>query len=198
MPSRTFLVFVAASLAGCSSAAPPAPKPEAESDSASSSSQVDSAADSDAACSCSSDDAGVAVMSRSCYCGGSCEDHDASVATICGRGDFFNVVESTFSGCGLTRIEYAWGASGTTLFFDSASGAFVGGRFDDDSPGQCPGSSQPIGPSRGTGTYELPASCVQTGQWDPCATSDAVADGADGGAVTDASPDGSAGDGAAP
>ena len=196
MPLRNLLAFVAVSLAGCSSAAPPAPKSDAASDSSSSSSEVDSGADAGAACSCSADDAGVSVTSQSCFCaGGTCADHDASVTAICARSDFFNVVESTFSVCNLTRIQYAWGASGTTLFYDSTSGAFAGGRFDDDTPGECPGSSQPIGASLGTGTYELPASCVPAAQSDPCTTSDA---GADGDAATDASPDGSAVDGVAP
>lgn len=76
----------------------------------------------------------------------------------------------------MKRIQYVVGASGTTLLCDATTGAFLGARYDDDIAGQCPGTSQMIGPSIATGTYEVPSSCQLASQSNPCAGADAGAD----------------------
>jgi hypothetical protein len=116
----------------------------------------------------------VYVTSLRCYCGASgCKDYEESVANLCAHPYFQNVVESTFDGCHLRRITYDWGASGNAEVFDTNTGAFVGGRFDDDTPGVCPGTMEKIGFSLAAGTYEVDPSCQLTGERTLCEGIDA-------------------------
>ena len=164
--NATFL-FIAALLAGCSdsthdtgptgpldaTADAPADAPVVTTD-APVDSPVDQATPDAAACVCNSvGDAGLFETSLACFCRTACQDYAAAVADLCAHSYDFNVAESTYTGCNVKRIDYIAGASGTSLFFDATSGAFVGGRYDDDTPGQCPGDSVVAG------TYEPPASC---------------------------------------
>jgi hypothetical protein len=113
------------------------------------------------------------VTSLPCYCGANgCKDYEESVAPLCAHSYYQNVVESTFEGCRLRRITYDWGASGNTEVFDTRTGTFVGGRFDDDTPGVCPGSQEKIGSSLAAGTYDVDPSCQLTGQRNPCEGTD--------------------------
>jgi hypothetical protein len=116
---------------------------------------------------------GLYVTSLPCYCGPSgCKGYDASVASLCAHSYYFNLVESTFAGCHLRRITYDWGASGNTEVFDTTSGNFVGGRFDDDTPGVCPGTSEKIGISLAAGVYDVDSSCQLTAERNPCGAAD--------------------------
>jgi hypothetical protein len=115
----------------------------------------------------------VYVTSLPCYCGASgCKGYEASVADLCAHSYYQNPVESTFAGCHLRRITYDWGASGNTVVFDTSTGDFVGGRFDDDTPGVCPGTQEKIGFSLAAGTYDVDPSCQLTGQRNPCEGTD--------------------------
>jgi hypothetical protein len=145
----------------------------------------DGGADRDAAldgpaCSCEpAGDAGaygLYVTSLPCYCGqSSCSTYDETILSLCSRSPF-DAVESTFAGCHLKRITYTWGASGVTQVFDTTTGNLVGGRFDDDIPGRCPGTGEPIGSSLAAGVYEVDPSCQLTSQRYLCGEEDAGPD----------------------
>jgi hypothetical protein len=86
------------------------------------------------------------------------------------------------------RIDYAVGASGTSILFDATTGSFLGAKYDDDAPGECPGTSEKIGYSLATGMYEVPSSCQLVSKSDPCGHADGGADSATD-AAADATPD---------
>jgi hypothetical protein len=128
------------------------------------------------ACSCTAvgdaDLSSVYVTSLPCYCGrSSCSTYDETLSSLCSRNPI-DAVESTFAGCHLKRITYTWGASGVTEVFDTTSGDMVGGRFDDDTPGRCPGTDQAIGFSLAAGVYEVDPSCQLTNERHLCEATD--------------------------
>ena len=179
-------IFLATLVAGCSDSThvtPPVGPTDASADSpedapddapvvtteAAADSPSDQATPDASACVCDAvGDAGLSETSLGCFCRTGCRDYAAAVADLCSHPYVFGVVESTFTGCNLKRINYIVGVSSTSSFYDATSGAFVGGRYDDDTPGVCPGTSQAIGFSLVAGTYELPASCQLASQRTLC------------------------------
>jgi hypothetical protein len=179
---RTHLVFFASilGLAGCSSSpGSTAPSPDAGTDAATLPDGRSADREGGSGCTCVTvgESGGLSTTDLACVCAHGCDDYSIVAADLCSKAYYMNVDETTFAGCTLKMITYDWGASGQVRIFDGSTGALVGLRSDDDTPGQCPGTNTPIGPSLAAGTYEPPASCGQPTTHPLCPNTDGGPDG---------------------
>jgi hypothetical protein len=128
-----------------------------------------------ATCPCTPISGGGNETSLHCYCDLPlrCLDYSALVNQLCNQPNFVNIIESTYAACNLKSVQFYFGLASEVSFFDSTSGAFVGGMAADDLPSStCPATSQNSGFRLAAGTYTPP--CERTSEHVLCGSCDSA------------------------
>jgi hypothetical protein len=113
-------------------------------------------------CECTADDGGPAVATLACACKyGTCDGISTLLKSVCTSPGVVVVQQTTYPACKLIEVDFTWGASGSSNFYDSTTGALVGFFTEDDSPDlACPGARQgEFFVAVGAGITSPPADC---------------------------------------